>query len=246
MRPEIWREVKTAFDGLRELTPEEARARLVADAGLTPEVREEVASLLRAQDESRGFLETAGGVNLALAQVIPDPLVGASLGAYRIEREIGRGGMGAVYEAVRADAEYEKRVALKVLQAGSATAAILERFRTERQILASLDHPNIARLIDAGTTADGRPYFVMELVDGLAIDEHHRQNNLRCPIASGCSLTVAGVVHHAHQHLVVHRDIKPSNVMVTGEARRNCWTLASRRSSAPPAIEAASRSTPTR
>src|SRR6202008_667740 len=104
--------------------------------------------------------------------------IGSRIGAYRIGREIGRGGMGAVYLAARADGEFEKDVAIKVLKRGTDTDEIVRRFRSERQILARLEHPNIARLIDAGSTEDGLPYFVMELVDGVPVTRYARENHL--------------------------------------------------------------------
>ncbi len=216
MRRELWTAVKVAFERVSDLPPEEASAVLDRDLADAPEVRAEVDALLRAHRGAGSFLDSPlPGLDARLADAIRDPLIGTHVGPYQIVREIDRGGMGAVYEASRADAEYTKRVAVKVLGAGLVAGPMLERFRTERQILASLDHPNIAHLFDAGTTADGRPYFVMELVDGLPIDEYCSRCALGLADRLRLLATVGAAVHHAHQHLVVHRDIKPTNVLVT-------------------------------
>jgi serine/threonine protein kinase len=137
------------------------------------------------------------------------------VGTYRLVREIGQGGMGTVYLAVRDDDAFHKRVALKVLKRGMDTDAIVRRFRTERQILAGLDHPNVARLLDGGTTPDGRPYLVMEFVDGAPLVEYADARVLDTDARLDIFLQVAAAVQYAHQNLVIHRDIKPANVLVT-------------------------------
>jgi non-specific serine/threonine protein kinase/serine/threonine-protein kinase len=139
---------------------------------------------------------------------------GRRVGPFLIVERIGRGGMGEVFAAVRADGQYEQKVALKVVR-GFATADVVERFRAERQILAGLDHLNIARLLDGGTTEDGAPYLVMELVDGVPIDEFCRVHELTVADRLALFLQVCSAVQYAHQRLVIHRDIKPSNVLVT-------------------------------
>ena len=138
-----------------------------------------------------------------------------TIGPYRILRLLGRGGMGEVYLAERETADVTRTVALKVIRRGRASADVLERFRLERRILASLDHPNIARLLDAAATDDGHPYFVMEPVEGRPIDEYCDQERL--PVSGRLALfqTICGAVQHAHQALVVHRDLKPRNILVT-------------------------------
>ncbi|MGD9903738.1 MAG: protein kinase [Vicinamibacterales bacterium] len=140
------------------------------------------------------------------------------VGAYRLVRELGHGGMGTVHLAVRDDDAFHKRVALKVLKRGMDTDAIVRRFRTERQILAGLDHPNIARLLDGGTTADGRPYLVMEYVDGAPLVEFAEARQLDTTARLELFLQVAAAVQYAHQNLVIHRDLKPANVLVTADA----------------------------
>ncbi len=146
-----------------------------------------------------------------------DPLIGRRIGAYRIEREIGRGGMGAVYEATRADKEFNKRVAIKLVKRGMDTDFILRRFRKERQILAALDHPNIAQLLDGGTTDDGLPFFVMEFIEGQPLYQYSDEHQLNITERLNLFLAICDAAHYAHLKQVVHRDIKPSNVFVTSE-----------------------------
>ena len=146
-----------------------------------------------------------------------DPLEDRQIGPYRVLRELGRGGMGAVYLAVRGDDEVRKRVALKVLRRGMDTDAIVERFRHERQILASLEHPYISALLDGGTTPDGLPYFAMEFADGKPIDAYCEQHRLDTTARLELFRKICAAVQHAHQNLVIHCDIKPANVLVTAE-----------------------------
>jgi serine/threonine protein kinase len=152
---------------------------------------------------------------------LPDPdddvvprMEGRRIGPYEVLRELGRGGMGVVYLGSRVDAAYQKLVAIKIVRPALATAAVLRRFNEERQILASLDHPNIARLFDGGTTEDGLPYLIMEYVEGQAIDSWCNGRRLNVTrrlelFRSGCS-----AVQYAHQHMIVHLDLKPSNILV--------------------------------
>jgi len=144
-----------------------------------------------------------------------DGLESTRIGPYRIVRELGRGGMGTVYLAVRSDDGFQKRVALKVLKRGMDTDAIVQRFRHERQILASLEHPFISALLDGGTTPDGLPYFAMEFVDGKPIDEYCESHQLDTTARLHLFRKICAAVQHAHQNLIIHRDIKPANVLVT-------------------------------
>jgi serine/threonine-protein kinase len=208
---ERWGLVKSVLDGALEKVPGERTAFVAAACGEDSELRAEVESLLAFEEGSAGFIEEplfgrfTGGPGLEEGQRV---------GPYRVVREIGRGGMGAVYLAVRADEEFDQRVALKLVGTGSA-AEIVRRFRAERQILAHLDPPKIAKLLDGGTAEDGRPYFVMEYVEGRPIDEVAGSLPLRERLA--LFREVCAAVHFAHQNLVVHRDLKPANVLVTAE-----------------------------
>lgn len=213
MTPGRWSQVKTVLEGVFDLAPEARPAFLAEVCGEDGDLLREVESLLASEDVIGDFIETP------IFQIQPteaEPLAeGQVFGAYRILREIGRGGMGSVYLAERADDEFRKTVALKVIRRGMDTDEIVRRFRSERQILANLDHPNIARLLDGGTTKDGRPYFVMEYVEGRPIDEHCDREALSIPARLELFRTVCGAVHFAHQNLVVHRDLKPGNILVT-------------------------------
>ena len=140
---------------------------------------------------------------------------GVRIGPYRVIRELGRGGMGTVSLAVRSDDAFQKRVAIKVLKRGMDTDAIVRRFRNERQILASLEHPYIAGLLDGGTTAEGLPYFAMEYVEGQPIDEYCDSRQLDTTARLQLFRKICAAVQHAHQNLIIHRDIKPANVLVT-------------------------------
>ena len=139
------------------------------------------------------------------------------IGPYRALKELGRGGMGRVYLAARADEQYQKRVAIKVIKADVDRDEVVSRFRRERQILASLDHPNISRFLDGGATEDGRPYFVMEYVEGKAIDQYCDRQRLSIPERLKLFRQLCSAVEYAHRNLIVHRDLKPGNVLVTAE-----------------------------
>jgi non-specific serine/threonine protein kinase/serine/threonine-protein kinase len=185
-------------------------------------LRREVESLVRSAVEAETMYERAALWLPGAAQNVVDLALGpAALGArvdsYRVVRELGRGGMGRVYLAERADGEFDQQVAIKFMGAGLLTEPLRERFREERRILAALDHPNIARLIDGGTTPDGQPYVVMEYVAGAAIDEFCEAQALSVRDRIALFRTVCGAVHHAHQRLVIHRDIKASNILVTAD-----------------------------
>ena len=177
-----------------------------ADAGL----RAEVESLLAADEKADGFLSRP-----ALTAPPPESLAGTRLGDYRLEEKIGEGGMSTVYRAVRADDAYRQTVALKILGYGADRSDLQHRFRAERQILASLDHPGIARLLDGGTTPDGRPYLVMEHIEGAALDRYCEEQRLGVDARIDLFREVCAAVQYAHQNLVVHRDLKPSNILVT-------------------------------
>ena len=142
---------------------------------------------------------------------------GGRIGPYRILRKLGVGGMGEVYLAERADDQFEQRVAIKVVRGGVLTRGVQSRLKVERQILAQMDHPNIAHLVDGGELADGGAYIVMEFVDGIPIDQYCDRHLLDIPARLRLFQTVCSAVHAAHQSLVVHRDLKPSNILVTAD-----------------------------
>ena len=143
-------------------------------------------------------------------------MMGDRIGAYRVLRTLGAGGMGEVYLAERADAQFEQQVAIKVVHGGALAVSMHSRLKLERQILAQLDHPNIAHLLDGGALPDGSAYIVMEYIDGEAIDVFCDLNRLDINARLKLFQTVCAAVHYAHQNLIVHRDLKPSNILVTG------------------------------
>ncbi len=207
MTTERWEQTEDLYQTALSL-PETERAAYLDEACADDDpLRTAVITLLLRHTQADEFAET-----LPLSD---DLLIGRRVGAYRLEREIGRGGMGAVYLGVRADNEFRKRVAVKLIKRGMDTDFILRRFRRERQILASLDHPHIARLLDGGTTEDGLPYFVMEYIEGQPLYRHCDAHQFGIAERLRLFQLICDAVHFAHQNLVVHRDIKPSNILVT-------------------------------
>jgi tetratricopeptide (TPR) repeat protein len=215
-RGDPWDRIQEIFLAASDLPLALRAAFLNSSCGADTGLRVEVESLLAADSTGRASLFTAIESE-ARSLLEGSALLGARLGAYRVIREIGHGGMGAVYLAERDDDEYHKQVAIKVVKRGMDTAEVLGRFRHERQILANLDHPYIARLIDAGTTPDGRPFFVMEHVEGRPIDIYCREEGLDLDARLRLFLRVCEAVSCAHRSLVVHRDLKPRNILVTAE-----------------------------
>jgi serine/threonine-protein kinase len=211
--PERWNDIKTLLDEALEVPPEERDAFLATIAGSDAELVREVKALLALETQLGSFIERPLmrlGANGGAAE-----RAGERLGPYRLVREIGHGGMGTVYLAERADDEFDQRVAVKILKRGLDTDEVVRRFRTERQILAGLDHPNIARLLDGGSTGDGLPYLVMEHVEGRPIDVYCREEGLGLEERLDLFLAVCSAVELAHRNLVVHRDLKPTNILVT-------------------------------
>ena len=197
-------------------TPVEARADYLDRNGSDdPAVLEEVESLLRAAQQLGGFLATPARVGVeAPIEPIPPHM---RVGAWKITRHIGRGGMGVVYEAVRAEGDFTQRVAIKLLR--NEAIAELERFHVERQILARLEHPGIARLYDGGIAPDGRPYMAMELVEGEPITEYCTRTHATLSQRMRLFTQVCEAVAYAHRNLVVHRDLKPANILVTTQGQ---------------------------
>jgi non-specific serine/threonine protein kinase/serine/threonine-protein kinase len=220
MTPEEWARIKSIFDEAAEMPLLERELFIAHACAGDPLLHAEVTSLLGALDDAGDFIEApAPGQDRALTTLSADPAfhTGASIGPYRIVQVIGEGGMGMVYQAVRVDDLYRKLVALKVVRRGLYSSLALRRFETERHILAHLDHPNIAKLLDGGTTADGQPFFVMDFIAGTPIDEYCDHERLVIHKRLQLFLTVCSAVQYAHQNFVVHRDIKPQNILVTSE-----------------------------
>jgi eukaryotic-like serine/threonine-protein kinase len=206
--------VDALLDELFCLPQEQWAAELRSRSAEDTLVAAEVESLLRAARASGSFLQSPA--HLPAGLMAPDPALGVDLDGWRITRLIGRGGMGEVYEAVRTRGDFEQRVAVKLLRPESAQ---IQRFQSERQILASLEHAGIARLYDGGVTHDGRPFMVMEFVEGRSIIDYCAISQASLDARLHLFLQVCDAVAYAHRNLVVHRDLKPSNILVTGDGR---------------------------
>jgi len=204
--------LKSLFAEAIELNNEQRSAFLSSLHTSEPELAAELSSLLTSHESTGDFFEP-----LSLAFQNTDEHIGEHIGPYRIVREVAQGGMGEVYEAVRDDGVFKKRVAVKLVRYGLTRGELLRRFELERQTLAKLEHPNIARLLDGGTSSDNVPYLVMEFVEGRRIDEYC--DTCRLSIRERLELfrTVCAAVQYAHQNLIVHRDIKPGNILVTSD-----------------------------
>src|ERR1051326_7152510 len=213
------------FSEARGLAGPERAAYLEQTCAADEALRQRVVELLRASEEAGTFLHEAapGAQRPAEAFAFPKALpkfeatgekVGDHIGRYKLLQQIGEGGCGVVYMAAQEE-PVRRRVALKVIKLGMDTKNVIARFEAERQALAMMDHPNIAKVLDAGATAAGRPFFVMELVRGIKITDYCDQNNLSTPERLELFIQVCQAVQHAHQKGVIHRDIKPSNILVT-------------------------------
>jgi serine/threonine protein kinase/tetratricopeptide (TPR) repeat protein len=220
MLPERWNEIKDKLHEALQLEPARRSAYLAEMGAADPDLQSELMSLIAFHERTgTDFLNAPlAQVNSALgSQVEHNPVLGRRVGSYLIMEQIGVGGMGEVYRAFRADDEYKSQVAIKLVRAGQNSNFVVNRFKNERQILASLDHPNIARLLDGGTTEEGGPYFVMELIEGLPFLEYCDTHKLPITDRLKLFLQVCSAVQYAHQHMFIHRDIKPSNVLVTSD-----------------------------
>ncbi|MEM8930354.1 MAG: serine/threonine-protein kinase [Acidobacteriota bacterium] len=213
MTPERWRTIERLVEAALEQPPEGRGAYVGEACHGDPTLEAEVVAVLDAHGRADGFLATPPE---ALFEVLDrGPAPGETVRGYTVERELGSGGTSRVVLASRSDGAFDKRVALKIIKRGLETRAMLERFRQERQILADLDHPGIARLLDGGALPDGRPYLVMDYVEGQTIDRYCDHHRLGVDARLERFADVCRAVHHAHRRLVVHRDLKPSNIMVT-------------------------------
>jgi non-specific serine/threonine protein kinase/serine/threonine-protein kinase len=213
MTPGEWARLKGLFEQALDLDPAERNAFLTRACGEDASLLADVESLLASYEPD----ETASAASPDGSSPHGVPLREGRIDRYEIIRPIGAGGMGVVYLATRADQAYEKQVAIKVVHTRIESTEILSRFVHERQILATLDHPHIAKLLDGGTTDDGLPYLVMDCVEGTRIDEYCDDRALSIPRRVGLFLDVCSAVQYVHQNLVVHRDLKPSNILVTAD-----------------------------
>jgi tetratricopeptide (TPR) repeat protein/predicted Ser/Thr protein kinase len=212
LTPDRWTKVEKLFMEAAELPPEERSRFVITECGGDEQILDEVLSLLRYDTREPWVLDALqSGAGSLLTEVSPE---GTMLGPWRVERELGRGGMSVVYLAARADGQFAKRVAIKLIKRGMDTSAVVDRLRRERRILGALEHSSIARLLDGGTTPDGLPYIVMEYVEGLPIDEWCESQALG--VEQRCELIgrVGDAVAYAHRSLVIHRDLKPGNILV--------------------------------
>ena len=221
MSDDLRARIDTVFDRALDLPPGDRPAFVREAAAGELEVERGVFELLRlasgpdSDDDWSGASDSLWMELVSELETSPPGMAGTRVGPWRLLEEIGRGGMGTVFVAERADGEFEQRAALKLLRPAIPTGEALRRFEQERQILASLTHPGIARLLDGGRTADGHPYLAMELVDGLPIDRYCRERQLAVRDRLALFLQVCRAVDHAHRLLIVHRDLKPSNIIVS-------------------------------
>ena len=213
MPNEKWERIQEIFLQAADVPPSERAALLDRMCGPDTEIRVEVESLLRA--DTTGESGVCAAIQSEVASMLDEPsLVDTRLGSYRLLKQIGRGGMGTVYLAERADGQFRKQVAVKMVRPDMDTEFILARFRRERQVLGRLDHPNIGRLLDGGTASNGTPYFVMEYIDGDWITRYCKSQGLSVEQKVRMFLHICSAVQYAHLQFVVHRDLKPGNILV--------------------------------
>jgi len=212
-----WQKIKVVLSAALDVDPAERGSYLDHACAGDSVLRLEIESLLANEDDPRAALLDSPPVSLPPEESDGAEQMRRRVGPYEIVELIGSGGMGEVYRAVRADDQYRKEVAIKLVRTGLDTRSVVERFRGERQLLAGLDHPNIARLLDGGTTEDGIPYFAMELIIGQSIHQYCDEHRLPTAVRLKIFLQVCSAVQYAHQRLIVHRDLKPSNILVTAD-----------------------------
>jgi eukaryotic-like serine/threonine-protein kinase len=219
VNPARWQQLKSAFDEALQLDPSQRSGYIDEVCALDRELRNELESMLAAHEQVRDeFLHTPAAALDAFRDLSgADSWAGKRIGPYQLVREIGTGGMGEVYLARRVDAEFNQQVAVKLIRSGQDSAAVVRRFKAERQILASLDHPNIAKLMDGGRTAQGQPYFVMEYVPGVPVTEYCDEKKLKIRERLELFIQVCEGVQYAHRNAIIHRDLKPANILIAEE-----------------------------
>ena len=217
MNPERWKQVDAILDAVLEIAPAERSVFLEDKCGDDENLRLEVKKLLATMEKTDDFLEAqpVESVLRMFDEESAENLIGRQLGVYRLIRPIGQGGMGSVFLASRTDKEFRKRVAVKIVSSLWHSDEIKDNFRRERQILARLEHDNIARLLDGGTTDEGIPFLVMEYVEGLPVTKYCEQKNVSAREKLLLFLRICEPVKYAHQNLIIHRDLKPSNIMIS-------------------------------
>jgi len=233
MTPDGWDRAKELFEAALELDPSQ-RASFLAENCHEATLKQQVEKLLIDYQAAGSFLDNPAAeiqieevshlhplseeqLATAKSAEAEDPMVGRRLGAYKLLRRVGQGGMAAVFLAMRADEEYQKEVAVKLVHPGLDSQEVLSRFRSERQTLAGLDHPNIVKLLDGGSAPEGLPFLVMEYVEGSPIDEYCDQHKLSVDERLRLFGDVCDAVQYAHEQLVIHRDLKPSNILVVAD-----------------------------
>jgi serine/threonine protein kinase len=221
MEPERWKRIEDLYHAALDRDESARAAFLQESCNGEEDLRREVESLLYYSQRADSFIETPvlelAAESFANEDADGRVMLGRRIGQYELVAKLGSGGMGEVYRGVRADDQFHKEVAIKLIRQGYDTALIVRRFRNERQILAILEHPNIAALLDGGTTEDGLPFFVMELVEGQPIDQYCAANKLDVRERLKLFRSVCDAVLYAHQNLIVHRDLKPQNILVTAQ-----------------------------
>lgn len=217
MDKERWRRVEEIFQNVVDCEPTKRAAFLAEACDGDDALRREVESLLAHEVFDTFIQQPIKGMAQSLTFDSGNDLIGVQLGHYRIIELIGEGGMGAVYSAIREDEVFHQKVAVKVVKRGMDSGFVLSRFQAERRILASLDHPNIARMIDGGSTPDGRPYFVMEFIKGQPLNEYCSTHQLSIADRIKLFRQICNAVQYAHQKLIAHRDIKPGNILIASE-----------------------------
>lgn len=215
MNKERLNKVKELFDKASDINKDERESFINYECGDDIELKQEILSLFSSLEETQDFLDKPLIISEQENQDFVDPYIGKQIGNYLIDGEAGVGGMGLVYSGKRNDKEFEQKVAIKILKHGISSDYLLKRFQIERQTLANLQHPNIARLMDGGRTNDGLPYLIMEFIDGTPITQYCSEKKLTIEQSLNLFRLVCSAVQYAHQNLIVHRDLKPGNILVT-------------------------------